>query len=215
MIKIKKEFSPFFQLQFDGSKKAVGAEILMRPKSGDVKEVINYLAKINLIHELDLLAFKYALKWSVENKINCSSNFSGITIKNKNVVDQICGLDPKALTKIELTESEMIDQIAVDNLHRLSRFGFKLSLDDYGSSNNSLNRVVSLPLTEIKLDRYLIDRLPEPKAVIAIGYTIRMARKMNIEVIAEGIETEHQFEILSELGCDRFQGYLFHKPQVF
>lgn len=212
---LEKAYQPYYQFQFNGDKQEVGAEILMRSCHDYTDNLIRVLTNKNGIHLLDLFAFKCALKFQGVFNISCSSNFSAKSISNDEVVKELCVLDYRASTKIELTESDMLSSEAVANLVFLNNVGFDISLDDYGSDRNGLNRIVALPLCEIKIDRYLVSQLPESKAIIAIGYTIKMAHKIGFIVVAEGVETQEQFDILARLECDRFQGYLLHKPEEF
>jgi EAL domain-containing protein (putative c-di-GMP-specific phosphodiesterase class I) len=205
-----KALTPYFQKQFNAQKEVVGAEILMRPQFGNIIDIVKILEMQNQIYHLDLLAFSYALKFQ---EINSSSNFSGKSLSNKKVIDSIILADPMVQVKIEITESKDLSTGAVKNIEFLSQFGFKISLDDYGTQFNSLNRLVTLPVSEIKIDKYLIDYLPKTKAIAIIKNTINLAHEINCMVVAEGIESKEQFDILVDLGCDRFQGFWLHKPE--
>lgn len=209
-----KALSPYFQKQFNPQKEVVGIEILMRSQLGNIIDIVYILEKQNQIDHLDLLAFNYALEFRHKHNIPCSSNFSGKSLSKKKIVNTIIISDPMLLTKIELTENKDLSINAIENIQFLGELGFTISLDDYGNKFNSLNRLVTLPISEIKIDKYLIDRLPEKKAMIIIEHTINLAHKLDCLVVAEGIETQEQFEILSSLGCDRFQGFWLHKPEA-
>lgn len=222
-----KALSPYFQKQFNSKKEVVGAEILMRPQVGCITDVIKILEAQNQIHYLDLLAFSHALKFSEKHKIPCSSNFSGKSLSQKKVIDTIVIADLLTSIKIELTENRELSGNAVENIKFLSEFGFKISLDDYGSKYNCLNRFVTLPISEIKIDKYLIDCLnnscnsscplglkSDYKTIEIIKSIINLAHKLDCLVVAEGVETQEQFEILVSLGCDRFQGFWLHKPEI-
>jgi diguanylate cyclase (GGDEF)-like protein/PAS domain S-box-containing protein len=124
------------------------------------------------------------------------------------------GLDPQYLD-IELTESLALKDInnAVAQMQEIRSLGVKLSMDDFGTGYSSLSYIQILPITLLKLDRsfvmYLEQDFISREIVSAV---IRVAKAKQIEVVAEGIETNGQAKILKESGCDYVQGYLFGKP---
>ncbi|MDZ7789588.1 MAG: bifunctional diguanylate cyclase/phosphodiesterase [Xanthomonadales bacterium] len=130
------------------------------------------------------------------------------------------GVDPGSLT-LEITESLLMDlgagaSIVLDKLRRL---GVGLSLDDFGTGYSSLAYLRHLPVDTLKIDRAFIDSLDSARTDRAIvEAVISMARIFGLTVVAEGVETRAQLGVLQDLGCDRFQGYLFGRPgpaQVF
>jgi len=95
----------------------------------------------------------------------------------------------------------------------LNKIGVGLELDDFGTGYSSLQYLKRLPLEQLKIDQSFIRELDTDNDDRAIVSTIiAMARNLNVEVIAEGVETESQKQFLIERGCRRFQGYLFGKP---
>ena len=111
---------------------------------------------------------------------------------------------------IEVTESTLIldhDRV-VGELQQLREHGVGVSVDDFGSGYSSLFQLQELPATELKIDKAFVQRMG------AIGTSIleaivALARRLGLEVVAEGVETEEQLTVLRRLGCDRAQGYLF------
>jgi len=98
-------------------------------------------------------------------------------------------------------------------LTELRSFGIKISLDDFGTGYSSLSYVNKLPINMLKIDRSLIINLEQgSKNIVIINLIIMMAHSLNIKVVAEGIETKDQFDILNKLQCDSIQGYLIGKP---
>jgi len=124
------------------------------------------------------------------------------------------GLPPGCL-EIELTESVIMTDVehTLKILQDLKKLGIRLSIDDFGTGFSSLSYLKSMPIDVIKIDRSFIRDIPSDEDDIAITTAIiNMAHSLEIEVIAEGVETFEQFELLRKLGCDNVQGYLFMKP---
>ena len=123
-------------------------------------------------------------------------------------------LDPKYLT-LEVTEDEAIEDLdlIITVLFALKLQGIKISMDDFGAGYSSLSWLSNLPIDNIKIDRSLIIGLDSnSKNIFIIKAIIAATNSLNIKVIAEGIETEAEFNTLKELGCDYIQGYLIGKP---
>ena len=125
------------------------------------------------------------------------------------------GLDP-ALLEIEITESLLLQDIEQVSavLDRLRNHGVKIALDDFGTGYSSLSQLHTLPLDVLKIDRSFVSRLDfELKPSLPVTSTIvRMAKEYQLEIVAEGAETEAQVRILEELNVDLVQGYFFSKP---
>lgn len=122
---------------------------------------------------------------------------------------------PAGCLEIELTESIIMTDIehTIKILQDLKKLGIRLSIDDFGTGFSSLSYLKSMPIDVIKIDRSFIRDIPSDEDDIAITTAIiNMAHSLEIEVIAEGVETIEQFELLKKLGCDNIQGYLFMKP---
>lgn len=207
--------SPYFQLQFNTKKEPIAAEILMRSHEGEITDIVRNLEEKNEIHLLDFMAFQNAIKWYKRNELPCASNFSGKTLTRDRVASDISISACMLPIKIELTETSDLDQLAIANLKRLNFNGFTISLDDFGSKYNGMNRLLQAPFRELKIDKFLVDRLDDSRAREIVRSTINLGNKINCQVVAEGVETTEQFDLLLELGCDRFQGYLLHEPEAF
>ena len=124
------------------------------------------------------------------------------------------GLEPKYL-ELELTESSLMDnaELTIETLHRLRKLGIKISIDDFGSGYSSLSYLKNLPIDTLKIDRTFVTDIGIGSSDAAIIKTIiTLAHNLRLKTIAEGVETEEQSTILSNLGCDEMQGYLFSKP---
>ncbi|HBR05165.1 MAG TPA: hypothetical protein DD722_05320 [Lachnospiraceae bacterium] len=116
---------------------------------------------------------------------------------------------------LEITESAYTDDSAqiIETVNKLRGLGFRIEMDDFGSGYSSLNMLLSLPIDALKLDMTFIKKICEnPKSARLVGIMIDIARLLEVPVIAEGVETKEQMEILKKLGCDIIQGYFFSKP---
>lgn len=124
------------------------------------------------------------------------------------------GVDPARL-EIELTESEAptdLDAI-IGELETLKARGFRLALDDFGTGFASLSLLDRLPLDVLKIDRsYTAGLTADPEAAAVVRATIDLARARGLQVVAEGVEASAQLDLLTDLGCDRWQGYLCSAP---
>jgi EAL domain-containing protein (putative c-di-GMP-specific phosphodiesterase class I) len=98
-------------------------------------------------------------------------------------------------------------------LRALKELGLHIDVDDFGTGNSSLSHLQRLPINALKVDKSFVDRLDgpdqDPSIVEAV---IRMARALGLEVVAEGVESDHQFRVLRELGCQMAQGFHFARP---
>ncbi|MEK9940665.1 MAG: EAL domain-containing protein, partial [Methylotenera sp.] len=98
-------------------------------------------------------------------------------------------------------------------LYLKHELGIKLSIDDFGVGYSSLSQLKNLPANEIKIDLSFVRNILQSRSDKAVVKTIiDLGKNLNFEIVAEGVETKTQFELLKHLGCDRFQGYFFSKP---
>jgi diguanylate cyclase (GGDEF)-like protein len=120
------------------------------------------------------------------------------------------------LVSVEITEDVILSQdrhALVGALEALSRAGIKIDFDDFGTGYASLTHLKEYPVDRIKLDRSFISQLPHDRESLGIvRAVISLAHELHKEVIAEGVETAEQAELLADMGCDFLQGYLFSKP---
>jgi len=117
---------------------------------------------------------------------------------------------PAALLTLELTESRPVPAEAADALAGIREIGVGVSVDDVRTVEEAEARVLALPITELKVDRSVIRRLPEDRGVA--GQLLGFAREHGLRSVAEGVETRPQLVAVRELGFDRAQGYLFGRP---
>ena len=133
------------------------------------------------------------------------------------MVDQtlrMTGLDPGCL-ELELTESIAVKEAVyiISILNNLKKLGVMIALDDFGTEYSSLTRLKNLPADRIKIDMQFIHGIAEGNKDEAIAKTIiQLAKNLNLKVLAEGVETEAQYEFCRRHNCDEIQGFYFHRP---
>lgn len=115
---------------------------------------------------------------------------------------------------LEITETavEHSKEVMLSNLGTLKNAGFRFSLDDYGTGYSNIQRILSLPLQIVKLDKSFADKAEQTEMQIVLKNTIQMLRSLNLEIIVEGVETKEQLDLMTQLHCDYIQGYHFSKP---
>ncbi|TVZ37770.1 PAS domain S-box-containing protein/diguanylate cyclase (GGDEF)-like protein [Alteromonadaceae bacterium 2753L.S.0a.02] len=123
-------------------------------------------------------------------------------------------IDPQQI-EFELTESMVMDDVdqAIDIMRAIRTLGSSLSIDDFGTGYSSLSYLKQFPINTLKIDRSFIKDIPEDKNDVEIAYTIiAMAHNLGLTVVAEGVETKEQWQLLREKNCDYLQGYYFARP---
>jgi diguanylate cyclase (GGDEF)-like protein/PAS domain S-box-containing protein len=135
-----------------------------------------------------------------------------------NVVEGILkehGVPPEFLT-LEITESSAVQNLesTIQQVRQLQRMGVFVAMDDFGTGFSSLNMLRTLPLHTIKIDKGLIDPLPQADAVEVVRAICTLAAALKLHVVAEGVETQEQAIAARDAGCGELQGYLFSRPLV-
>ena len=147
-------------------------------------------------------------------------NISARQFEQPDLVEQIVTrishfeIPPESL-HIEITESSLMSRVdgSAAVLQQLWDRSLRLHIDDFGTGYSSLSYLCRLPLHTLKIDRTFVDRMGEADSDLEIVKTIvRLAKNLNLSVIAEGVETKDQLNQLIELGCEEAQGYLFSRP---
>ena len=113
---------------------------------------------------------------------------------------------------LEITEGVIMNErsVAIETMNALRKLGVGLSLDDFGIGYSSLSRLAHLPIRELKIDRsFMRDIESDPSALAIVTAVVRVGQSLHLTVVAEGVETEGQRQLLTELGCDVIQGYLY------
>lgn len=164
---------------------------------------------------------KYA-KWRETYNCNMvlSLNISAIQYKRPDFVSNLLEIlekykvNPKDI-ELEITESVLIDDFeqVVAKLHTLKEYGIKISLDDFGTGYSSLSYLKGLPIDTLKIDKSFIDTVIQDESTQVITESIvSMVKKLGYETVAEGVETEEQYEYLKKIDCDNIQGFLLGRP---
>ena len=126
-----------------------------------------------------------------------------------------CGSEKgdSSIASVPTNNSKSVDTESSVDMKKLEEDGIELSLDDYGSGNSNISYILSLPFKMIKIDKGIIWKSFEnPRADIALKETINMMKALGMKIVAEGVETKTQVEILKRYGCDIAQGYHFDRP---
>ncbi len=226
------EFELHYQIQVDELERAIGAEALIRwrhPRLG----IISPIQFIPLAEETGLIlalgewiintACTQLKSWQnspATQHLDLAINVSSVQFRRGDLVGTLraClnrhAINPKHL-KLELTESLLLEDIetSVGIMQAIKSMGIRFSLDDFGTGYSSLQYLRRLPLDQLKIDRSFVSSLSEANNDHAIVRTIiAMANNLGLDVIAEGVETYEQHQILLDSGCRHFQGYLYGKP---
>lgn len=225
------QFRLHYQPKVDGEGRLLGAEALLRwehPEWGMVppSEFIEMAEKSGTIIDIGewvLDTVCQQLKaWQREGLPlqRIAYNISAVELMQANFINKVIriierhNIDPKYLN-IELTESAVLtnDQEAIRKIQQLKAYGIEISLDDFGKGYSSLNYLKKLRANTVKIDRsFICDLETDPESIRFTSLIIQLAKSLNLEVVAEGVETEQQFQLLKEMGCDEFQGYFFSRP---
>jgi len=228
------DFSLRFQPKVElASNKIVGAEALLRwehPELGIVSpvEFISIAEETGFIVPLGSWVIEEACRSLAElrklgfTELNLAVNLSSRQFRDPSLMAVIRAaleryqLDPHYL-EIEITETLLMQDInqAIDTLKEIQQLGIRVAIDDFGIGYSSFNYLKTLPINVLKVDREFIKDIPDHLDDMEItAAIISMAHKLNLEVVAEGIETLVQREFLEEHRCDIGQGYLFGKPML-
>lgn len=225
------EFIPFFQPKVDMKSGAVvGAEVLARwkhPTQGIVAPYgfIMTLEKADRIDALTFLMLEQAAHATRRLReagleITVSVNLSTASLSDVTLADRIteivsrCGVDPKHMV-LEVTETAAMTALApaLENLSRLRMRGFGLSIDDYGTGFASLAQLARVPFTELKIDQGFVTGCSEHHtAHVIVEASLALAHGLKLKAVAEGIESQADWDALKSLGCDMAQGYFIARP---
>ena len=228
----EEEFQVYLQPKYSPTdEKIVGAEALVRwnsPTEGIImpSRFIPILEENGFITQLDDYMISHVAKllaeWKIQGRkmISVSINISRAHFAQEGLAEHICQLvdayGPRhELIELEVTESAFFDDkdILVETVKQLKAYGFHVSMDDFGTGYSSLNSLKDMPLDVLKLDtEFFRGENSSERGEIIVREAIRLAKGLNMRIVAEGIEKKEQVEFLTELGCDMIQGFYFAKP---
>jgi len=223
-----------YQAQIDAkSGDITGAETLIRWNHGTKGAIrpdrfISYAEDNGLIFPIGSWLMRETLRqceqWQLEHHTipKIAINISAKQLRHENFMSEVEELITdfdigSTNLEFEITESLFIhdDQYTLDTLHKLNRLGISIAIDDFGKGYSSLSYLKKLPVQTLKIDRLFIKDLNRnDDSIEIVNAIISMGHALNKIVVAEGIETLEQLEILKELGCDRAQGYLISRPKT-
>nr|WP_246476355.1 EAL domain-containing protein [Roseibium litorale] len=226
------EFELHFQPQAGRDGQVLGFEALLRWKHSSrggisPKEFIPLAEETGLIIPIGDWVLRMAcaqlVQWSRSPQtadLTLAVNVSAVQFRQPDFVEHVkaivrlSGAEAGGL-KLELTESALAEDpdVVLERMQALRDFGIKWSLDDFGTGYSSLSSLKRFPFDQIKIDQSFIrDLLSDGRNMAIVDTIIRLARSLNLTIIAEGVETEAQLKALDEAGCAYYQGYLFGKP---
>lgn len=227
----EQQFVLFYQPKFTANYQVCGIEALIRWKHPSLglltpQMFIEGAEKTGLIIPMGYWALEQACqqiqKWERSNSpfYPIAVNLSALQFENKklfNVLEQLLEqyqIQPHNLI-LEITESTAMHHIdsSIRTLERLRKLGIRIAIDDFGTGYSSFLYLKDLPVDELKIDRgFLIDLQPNSKEEAILESIIHLAARLGLIVTAEGVETQQQADILTNLGCNQLQGYLLGMP---
>jgi EAL domain-containing protein (putative c-di-GMP-specific phosphodiesterase class I) len=228
----RRQLKLFYQIQIDSNRRILGAEVLLRwkhPKYGVVApdQFIPIAERTGLITSIGTWVLKTACNqlklWQndpLKKDLSIAVNISPSQFSHPDFVEDLrlilkkTGINP-ALLKLELTESLMLQDIAntIEKMEMLKSLGIGFSMDNFGTGYSSLSHLKKLPISQLKIDHFLMrDIVIDSCDAMIVKTIVEMTHKLGIDVVAGGVETEQQFDCLKDFKCSAYQGYLFGKP---
>lgn len=213
------------------SQQTTGYEALLRwsdKKLGTVSpaEFIPIAERMNLGAELDRYVLKNVVRklagmqHSASKLLPVAVNITARHFSDKSLCEYIDKLSleyqlPLSSLELEITESILMDTTgqALASLNELRKMGVKIAIDDFGTGYSSLGYLKDLAVDTLKIDKVFVDELSDPKGLKLVEAILAIAKALKMNVVAEGIETEQQYQLLLNLGCDMGQGYYFARPE--
>lgn len=232
LAQAKHQFQIYYQSQVDHQCRIVGMEALIRwlhPKQGMIlpEQFIPLAERTGLILSIGLWVLEEACSqlkvWQespATRNLTVSVNVSAHQFYQDNFISQVLAIIQRHdirpnLLKLELTESIFLENIesVITNMNALHDIGVGFLLDDFGTGYSSMQYLKKLPLDQLKIaESFIRDLSTDINDQVIVRTIIAMAHNLNLEVIAEGVETEEQRQFLINNGCTLFQGHLFSNP---
>ncbi|TCO72631.1 putative bifunctional diguanylate cyclase/phosphodiesterase [Chromatocurvus halotolerans] len=226
------EFTLWYQPQYDAQGKILGMESLVRwehPVKGVIMPGVFIPASeangliLRLGNRILFKACTQLAAWSTHpllGGLTVAVNVSASQLHNDAFVDDVCRILDETgananLLELELTETLLVRNVeeAIVKMGRLRERGVRFSLDDFGTGYSSMNYLKRLPLEKLKIDRSFVrDLLTDPNDAAIVRTIVALGESLGLAVIAEGVETAAQRDMLATSGCCLYQGYLFSHP---
>ncbi|QJR14503.1 EAL domain-containing response regulator [Usitatibacter palustris] len=225
------EFEPYFLPRVDIATGCIrGAEALARwnhPTQGRVQpeafipvvETRGFME--SLTNLMVCTATAHCRTWrDLDLDLSVSINISSTLLGDGRLADRLtelvaaAGIEPRHVT-FEITETAATRNLGrtLENLTRLRMYGFGLAIDDYGTGYSSMQRLVNMPFTELKIDKtFVTNAAREPSSRAMVESSLELARKLGLTTIAEGVEDREAWELLRSMGCPQAQGYFIAAP---
>lgn len=225
----ERQFMMYLQPKYSIAKnEIIGAEALVRwrhPQRGMIypDQFIPVIEENGFIRKVDYYiwaeACRFIRRCQKAGITTCpvSVNVSRVHLKDNECIEVLADLIKdygisKSLLELEITETENDQQISLKAL-KLKEEGFTLLMDDFGSGYSSLNILLETPFDVIKLDKkFMENMMVSGKGQLILEQVVSMANKLELGLLAEGVETKEQIELLESIGCDQVQGYYYAKP---
>jgi diguanylate cyclase (GGDEF)-like protein len=226
---LRREIIPFYQIQVDArSRRIFGLEALARwrhPVHGVMLPgaFLKVADEYGLTAEIDAAILDHALedykRWQAEGIAppRIAVNISANRLSDPRLIEGLDRLDiPDESIVFELVETIFLDdcdEMVLSNIEGIKRLGIDIEIDDFGSGHASLIGLVRLRPKRLKIDRQLVTAITvSQEQQRLVGSIVDIAKTLNVEVIAEGVETEEHAQLLAELGCDGLQGFALGYP---
>lgn len=229
---LEKKLVPFLQPKFSlETKEVIGAEALVRWRVNDKEyyypnDFIPVLERSGNVVDVDFCIYHQVLdqlrKWLRDGKraVPVSVNISRVDCRYPDFEQLLIRLAdqygvPHSMIEFEITESAFFENagMLMEKLDILRHAGFGVSIDDFGSGYSSLSLISRMPIDVIKMDQsFLRSGLDSERSACVLETMIHMAKKMNLGIICEGVETQEHIDFLLQCGCHMGQGYVFAKP---
>jgi diguanylate cyclase (GGDEF)-like protein/PAS domain S-box-containing protein len=228
----QEQFILHYQPKVHGSNRRIaGLEALIRWRDPDAglmspDKFIPVLEDTGMILDVGRWAIRKALaayrEWHMKGlqTPRIAVNVSAIQLRQKDFVDVVRNLVKDSVAgshglDFEITESLLMEDIegSIEKLRAIRNMGVNISIDDFGTGYSSLRYLTKLPVNALKIDRSFIATMAhEPDSMTIVSAIVSLAHSLNLKVVAEGVESEAQSQLLKLLNCDEMQGYLFGKP---
>lgn len=214
----------YLQPKYDFHERIKGAEALIRQDGEgrtEIPENIGKWEREGYIYQIDLFVLEEVCQLlQGREDLRVSLNFSRATLMEEGIVERMEKIRKKYDIEAERVEIEITETLQTKDrkaeakvIEEIDRAGYRLSLDDFGAEYSNLLYLVIHPFDSVKLDKSLIDEIERNwKDRLLLESIVKMCHDMKIEITAEGVETQEQYEYLRKIGCDLVQGYLTDRP---